>query len=68
MNIFTLFQLLALGLLVAQIALVIAAMWNLRRQGLAERQLVLWDMVVLLMPLGALIALAYFPPGRTPRP
>ncbi|MBZ0276116.1 MAG: hypothetical protein K8I60_08230 [Anaerolineae bacterium] len=64
----TLFQVSVLGLLVVQIALIIFAMWNLRRQGLSERLLVLWDMIVLFVPLGSLIALAYFPPGRTPRP
>ena len=53
-------QLLNIIFLAGHIALVIAAMIHLRRQSLSERDLLLWDFIVIFIPLGALIAFAYF--------
>ena len=46
--------------LAGHIALVIAAMIHLRRQLLSERDLLLWDFIVVFVPLGAIMAFAYF--------
>ena len=53
-------QLLNIIFLAGHIALVIAAMIHLRRQSLSERDLLLWDFIVIFIPLGTIMAFAYF--------
>lgn len=53
-------QLLNIIFLAGHIALVIAAMIHLRRQSLSERDLLLWDFIVIFIPLGSIMAFAYF--------
>ena len=65
---FTLIQLVMIGILAAQILLVIAAMIHLRHQALSERELLLWDVIVLFIPFGAIMALFFFPHRRNHRP
>jgi hypothetical protein len=55
-----LIQILLIALPAAQIVLVIAAMIHLRHQSLSERDLLLWDLIVLFVPLGAIMAFIYF--------
>jgi hypothetical protein len=66
---FTLIQLVMIGLPAAQIGLVIAAMIHLRHQTLSERELLLWDVIVLFIPFGAVMTLFFFPnrSNRHPR-
>ena len=56
----TLIQIVMIGVLAAQIVLVVAAMIHLRHQSLSERELLLWDVIVLFVPLGAIMAFIYF--------
>lgn len=56
-----LFQLLSIAMLLGYIVLILAALWFLRRQSLTERELLLWDALVLFTPIGAFIVFLYFP-------
>lgn len=58
-----LFQLLSIGMLIGYIIMIIMAMLHLRRQSLADRELLLWDFIVVFVPLGAIVAFMYFPPN-----
>lgn len=53
-------QLLNISFVVGYVILVIVAMIHLRRQSLSERDLLLWDFIVVFVPLGAIMAFAYF--------
>ena len=53
-------QLLNISFVVGYVILVIVAMIYLRRQSLSERDLLLWDFIVIFVPLGAIMAFAYF--------
>lgn len=53
-------QLLNISLVVGYVILVIVAMMHLRRQSLSERDLLLWDFIVIFIPFGSIMALAYF--------
>lgn len=56
------FQIVMTGALIGYIVLVIGAMVHIRRQQLSERDLLVWDVLILMVPLGAVLAFAYFPP------
>ena len=53
-------QLLNISFVVEYVILIIVAMIYLRRQSLSERDLLLWDFIVVFVPLGAIVAFAYF--------
>lgn len=53
-------QLLNISFVVGYVILVIVAMIYLRRQSLSERDLLLWDFIVVFVPLGAIMAFVYF--------
>lgn len=59
-----LLQLIVIIFLIAQIALAVVALIYLRRQGLSERQLLVWDVIVLFVPFGAFLAYFYFQGNR----
>ena len=54
-------QLFTIGLLIAQVALVIAAIIHVRHQLLSQRELLVWDLVILFIPIGWILAFLYFP-------
>lgn len=53
-------QLMSIISLVGYVVLIVAAMVYLRRQSLSERDLLVWDLIVVFVPLGAIVAFVYF--------
>jgi len=60
-----LFQVIVIGVIIAQFALVIAALLRVNRQPLTGTQAVLWNLMVLTTPIiGALLVFVSFPSTR----
>lgn len=53
-------QLLNISFAVGYVMLVVVAMIHLRRQSLSERDLLLWDFIVIFIPFGSIMAFVYF--------
>ena len=65
MTVIMLFQVIIIGVIIAQITLVIAAILRVNRQSLTGTQAVLWNLMVLTTPIiGALLVFASFPSTR----
>lgn len=53
-------QLLNISFVVGYVMFVVVAMIHLRRQSLSERDLLLWDFIVIFIPFESIMAFAYF--------
>lgn len=68
-GVIVLFQLISLLTLLLTIGLVIYTLRFLRQQNLPERDLILWDIVVIFLPIiGAILALTVFNTNRRGKP
>lgn len=54
-------QLITISLLIAQIIMLIAALIHVRHQPLSQRDLLIWDLIILFIPIGWILAFIYFP-------